>query len=152
MSKLLLVIGICQVVVGVVVVGLVGKSFYDTTQKSNDKAQQIDAFGPVLIGLLVVVNGVFGILTTCCSSNKKMDVFYLIGATVAASASAAMVWIYSLLVYDCERRDNILNLKVCFYSEETQNIHITLLVFSIACCAMSVFGMVSSSLTTCRKL
>lgn len=148
MSKVLLVIGICQIVAGVVVVGLVGKKFHDAMESSGTVAQ-VNAFGPVLIGLLVIVNGVFGVLTMFCSSNKKMDVFYLMGATVAGCGAAAMVWIYSLAVYQCDELKKSIIVKC---ADDTYDIYISLLVFSIICCAMSVFGMVVSSLTVCRKL
>jgi len=119
--------------------------WYDTTQAfGSTKIQQINAFGPVLIGLLVVMNGVFGVFTVCCSSNKKIDVIYLMGAAVAAAAAAAMVWIYALRVYECR--------NICLYNQKTQDIHATLLAFSLGCCAMSVFGMIASSLAICRKL
>ena len=148
MSKLLLVIGICQIIAGVVIVGLIAKNFHDTaTSDLIPEVEKVQAFGPVLIGLLVIVNGVFGVLTMCCAGNKKMDVFYLMGATVAASASAAMVWIYAINIKRC---DDAGIFSVC--SEENYNINVTILVFSIICCAMSVFGMVTTSLGICRKL
>ena len=110
MSKVLLAVGLCQIIAGGVIVGLAGKYFDDTLSGIkiiNDSTKLLDntvnfgiiianAFGPVLIGLLVVANGVFGILSMCCSNNKKIEVFYLIGAAVAASANAAMVWISSI--------------------------------------------------------
>lgn len=148
-----MVIGVCQIIAGVIMIGLVGKSFVETMDSSvaSDEAK-INSFGPVLISILVIVNGMFGIFTICCSSNKKIDVFYLMGATVAACGAAAMVWIYGLLVYSCNRERGLLNIEVCFYSDETQDIHISLLVFSLISLAMSTFGMVTSALMTCRKL
>ena len=152
MSKLILVIGIVQIVAGVVILGMVAKDFHDVAK--NDligTPDKVDAFGPVLIALLVIVNGVFGVLTMCCDGNAKMQVFYLMGACVAAAASASMVWIYSLLVYKCQKK-NILGFKTCPYDKENQNLHITLLVFGLLACAMSVLGMVTSSHTACRKI
>lgn len=151
MAKVFIIIGICQIVAGIIVIGLVGKNFADTVDSDfAGKGDKVDAFAPVLIGILVVVNGVFGVMTICCAGNKKMEVFYLMGAAVAATASAVMVWIYSLKVYRCESDD--IREGCLFTDDETRNIHITLLTFSLVCCVMSVLGMVISSLTTCRKL
>lgn len=152
MSKLLLVIGIVQIVAGVVILGMVAKDFKATLDNIKfSTVDEVNAFGPVLISLAVITNGVFGVMTMCCAGNKKMEIFYLMGACIAAAASGAMVWIYSILVYKC-RKQGVLGTRLCFYSEEDRNIHITLMVFSILACAMSVFGMVSSSLSTCRKV
>lgn len=154
MSKLILVIGIVQIIAGVVILGMVAKDFSDTAKKNDilvPMPDKINAFGPVLIALLVIVNGVFGVLTMCCDGNAKMQVFYLMGACIAAAASASMVWIYAINVYKCQKK-NAFGFKVCVYDKENQNIHITLLVFSLLACAMSVLGMVTSSLTACRKI
>ena len=82
-----------------------------------------------------------------------MDVFYLMGAAIAASASAAMVWLYALVIKECETvAGQIINIFGGQCSEETRNINISILVFSSICCVMSVLGMVATSLTVCRKL
>lgn len=154
MGKLLLVIGICQIIAGVVILGLVGTTFNEViTSNTATDVQKVQAFGPVMIPLLVIVNGIFGVLTMCCSTNKKMDVFYLMGAAIAASASAAMVWLYALVIKECETvAGQIINIFGGQCSEETRNINISILVFSSICCVMSVLGMVATSLTVCRKL
>ena len=157
MSKVLLVIGICHVISGGVIVGIAGKLCADTldslkTLESSvfpDKdaitsIETANAFGLVLIGLLVVTNGVFGVLTMC-SHNNKMDVFYLTDAAVAASAAAAMIWMCSLNIYYCDSAPYKCN-------KEVWSTRITLLAFSVISCAMSVYGMVISAFTICRKL
>ena len=153
MSKLILIVGIVQLVAGIVIVGMVAKDFSDEVNKSSivsSTASKVNAFGPVLIGLLIVSAGIFGILSDRCNS-ARMDVFYLISTTVAASAAAAMLWFYALKWHSIDEACNG-TFKICPYTEETKNITITLLVFSIAACAMSVLGLVSAGLTTCRKL
>lgn len=152
MSKLILIVGICQLIAGVIVVGLVAKDFHDVnSSKTAVDTMKVRAFGPLLIGLIVMVSGIFGILSDR-SSSAKLDVFYLISATVAASAAAAMVWNYGLDYHDrCNRE--VLGVKVKFNcNEEQERILITLLVLSVVACATSILGMVSAGLTTCRKV
>lgn len=143
MGKILLVIGILQLIAGGVIVGLDSKEFADTVKNvfSND-LKAAENFRPILGSLLVMLSGLFGILTVCCSDTKKMDVIYLISATMAAIVTASSVWDLSLQVYDCQ--------SLCGYSKESQTMHIILLVFNGLSCVMSILGMVSSSLVACR--
>lgn len=153
MGKFILFVGIVQLVASVVVIGLVAKTFYDEfNRKGATLPSKANAFGPVLIGILVGLSGIFGIISDRCKS-ACMDIFYLISATVAASASAAMVWYYGLTYYDILDVCYLESTKIpCKYDQERIDITIALLAFSSLCCLMSFIGIISSGCTSCRKL
>ena len=149
-NKLVLVIGIVQIVTGGVLLGLLAKDFHDVnSSKLATTADKVNAFGPVITGILVAFNGIIGVIASC-SSKTNLDVFYMMGAAVASTASAAMLWIYAVAVYSMKVcRGSDLEKKFC--PTEQYNVRSTVLAFSLIACTFSVIGMVVTGLATCRK-
>lgn len=143
MSKLLVVIGVFQLISGIIIIGLDSKTLADAASSIfSSSITTATELKPVLAAAMVLLSGLFGVLTICCSNEKNMDVIYLIGATVATVVTAATVWDKAIEVYEC--------VNSCPFSKETQNIDIVLLVFNSLSCIMSVLGIVSSALIACR--
>lgn len=145
----LLIIGILQIVAGVIILGLTAKAYADISDSLiliNAEEEKADAFGPVLASILIVSSGAIALAAALCSG-PKLDILYIISATVAACTSGAILWQKSIFFSKHCNQDIR---PAC--PEDTYNITVTLWVFAALGFVMSLIGMIVTALRTCGKL
>ena len=136
----IIIFGICQIISGLVMLGIWSKFVYDNNS-SLDLLPSIRAslVGHLLIGLIVILSG----LLALPARSKTKEVWHVISAAVAATLSTAMLW------------NNATKLSDYNNSNKCDALHYDLtaasLAFSTISLIASFIGMIMTALSLCRQ-
>ena len=140
------IIGICQIIASLVLIGLVGKRYTDEV----GKFEKINTFGPLLAGLLVTTTGIIGILYQFCG-NINLVIFNIF-CPVALSVTAVVIWIFSVAIQRCLPQGFLITALNCPYNKSQRDLNIAILTFSLACCLMSLIGLIVATASAIRSI
>ena len=140
------IIGVCQIIASIVFIGLVGKRYTDEV----GKFEKINTFGSLLAGLLVTTTGIIGILSQFCG-NINLVIFNIF-CPVALSVTAVAGWIFSVDIQRCLPQGFFNSALICPYDKSQRDLNIAILAFSIACCLLSLIGLIVATYLITTRL
>lgn len=146
------VIGLSQLICSLVLVGLVAKEYAVILSQDEtvtyDVAAAIHAAAIIILSVVVLINGVMGLLSMMCG--VIMRVLYMLGATVTACLCVILIWFAGIKVYHCKS----LGAYFCDirYTKEQQDINKAILAFACLCAGTSVAGSFITAIATCQNL
>ena len=132
-----IILGIFKIVSGLVLLGIWSKYINDF---ASVPAVTSALVGNLLISFIIIASGILALLT----SNKKMEVLYVISAAVSATVSAAMLWINaSTLGIICNGYGRCSSL--------VHDLTAVSLVASLISLGASLVGMIMTALSVCNQ-
>ena len=133
-KQVYILLGIFQIVSGLALLGIWSKYIYDFASAPSITSALA---GHLLISFIIIASGILALLT----SNKKMEVLYVISAAVSATVSAAMLWNNATILDICN------DYSGCY----SYNLIATSLVFSLISLTVSLVGMIMTALSVCNQ-
>ena len=135
-KQVYILLGIFQIVSGLALLGIWSKYIYDFASAPSITSALA---GHLLISFIIIASGILALLT----SNKKMEVLYVISAAVSATVSAAMLWSNATTLGICNNYGGCYSLLY--------DLPAASLVFSLISLTTSLVGMIMTALSVCNQ-
>ena len=133
-----IILGIFQIVSGLVLLGIWSNFVHEYTSFNNPLPVTTALLvGHLLIGFIIIFSGILALL----ASDKTMEVLYVTSAAVSATVSAAMLWNNATILDICN------DYSGCY----SYNLIATSLVFSLISLTVSLVGMIMTALSVCNQ-
>lgn len=148
-TRLLIIPSICQVITGIVIIGLAASIFHSLLDQAIYEFQRIYSFGIILIGVIIFGNGIVGIATAvCCAGNKLMNIMYMIITAVSTTVSCALIYGFAVEVRVCiPSLDNASSNRYC-----PADIFSAVLAFGVLSSAISVVGVIMAAIALYKRM
>ncbi|KAF6039519.1 hypothetical protein EB796_002172 [Bugula neritina] len=142
-NRAIIILGSLHICTGVFLIGLVIKNIADTYKaEGSSPGERASSAAPLVTGLLAIFCGGFEVMDMFYDDSIK--ILHTIGTTVATTASASLLWKYSIIVYECNK--TLLSLRYrCIYSEQTIKVHHYLLAFTVVSFFLGSVGVAMSA-------
>lgn len=150
-NQSLAICGLCQLVCSLVLVGIVSKDYNVILSKSytrDDYLRKINAFGTIIVALVVLCNGIMGLFTVMCGTVTRIS--YMLGGTVAGCFCSLLVFGAAVRVYNCGYMGEYYCNRM--YTNEQRYINTAVLVFACLCSGFSLAGITIVAISTCSQL